>query len=72
MEGFFRSGGDVTFIIGVEVDDGLLLALLDFQTFGVEALLLEFVLVDLIGVLRALPHPTDHLHVSFIIRLLVF
>lgn len=56
-------GGDVAFIVCVEVHDGLLFALFNFKSFRVEALLLEFVLVDFIGIFGAFPHPTDHFHV---------
>ena len=63
LKGLLVSGGDVAFVICIEVDDGLLFALFYFESLRVKALLLEFVLVDFVGVFGTFPHPTDHFHV---------
>ena len=61
--GLFRSGCDVTFVVGVEVNDWLFFRLFDFESFGIKALFFELVFVDIISFFgRSLPHPTDHFH----------
>ena len=65
--GLLWGGCDVALIIGIEVNDWLLTDLLDFESFWIEALFLELILIDLIGIFGvAFPHPADHLHVVFL------
>lgn len=57
----------VALIVRIEVDDGLLSDLLNFESFGIKALFLELILIDFIGIFGvAFPHPADHLHVVFL------
>lgn len=57
----------VALIVRIEVNDGLLSDLLNFESFGIEALFLELILIDFIGIFGvAFPHPADHLHVVFL------
>ena len=58
---------NVALIVRIEVDDGLLSDLLNFESFRIEALFLELILIDFIGIFGvAFPHPADHLHVVFL------
>lgn len=58
---------NVALIVRIEVDDGLLSDLLNFESFGIEALFLELILIDFIGIFGVtFPHPADHLHVVFL------
>lgn len=67
LQGLLWSWCNVALIISIEVDDGLLSDLLDIESFRIEALLLELILIDLIGIFGvAFPHPADHLHVVFL------
>lgn len=62
--GLFWSGGDEILEVLIIIKELGIPDLFDFEAFGVEALLLEFFLVDLLLLLGVLllPQPVDHLH----------
>ena len=65
---FFGGGGNEVLEVAIVVDAVGFLDLFDLDALGVEAFLLEFLLVDLLLLLRLLgillPQPVNHLHLN--------
>lgn len=63
LKRFFWSRSDITFIVSIEVNNGLLFAFLNLKALWIKSFVFQLIFVDLIGLFgRALPHPTNHFH----------